>query len=88
MVPTPEEHSELPRARFVDTNPTILGLTCRELFAGADGGQSYFTHITPYGVWRDPSTPLFWTPSNFGGEGKGGNVTYPLSGKLLASDHW
>jgi hypothetical protein len=29
-------------------------------------------------VWRDPTTPLFWTPSNFGGRGKGGNVTYPL----------
>lgn len=47
-------------------------------FGFYDGGQSYYTHITPYGVWRDPTTPLFWTPSNFGGPGKGGNVTYPL----------
>ena len=37
-------------------------------------------------VWTDPSTPLFWTPSNFGGTGKGGNVSYPLSAKLLAKD--
>lgn len=55
-----------------------MGRGFDSFFGFYDGGQSYYTHITPYGVWRDPTTPLFWTPSNFGGRGKGGNVTYPL----------
>eukprot|EP01046_Picozoa_sp_COSAG06_P038442 COSAG06_NODE_4437_length_4269_cov_6.887290_4_plen_108_part_00 len=37
-------------------------------------------------MWRDATTPLFWTPSNFGGVGKGGNVSYPLSESLLKKD--
>ena len=61
-----------------------FGRTPRAGFYG--GGQSYFTHIAPYSVWEDTSTPLWWTPSNFGGKGKGGNVSWPLSKTLLKKD--
>ena len=71
---------------FLNRSYTPVGRGFDSFFGFYDGGQSYFTHITPYGVWRDPSTPLFWTPSNFGGEGEGGNVTWPLSDALLAKD--
>ena len=65
---------------------TPVGRGFDSFFGFYDGGQSYFTHITPYSVWRDPTTPLWWTPSNFGGEGQGGNVSFPLSRKVLAKD--
>jgi arylsulfatase A-like enzyme len=71
---------------FFNESYTPVGRGFDSFFGFYDGGQSYFTHITPYSVWRDPSTPLFWTPSNFGGVGKGGNVSYPLSPHVLAKD--
>lgn len=102
---------------FFNESYTPVGRGFDSFFGFYDGGQSYYTHITPcvtatpyiitqrhthdqkpmgwyltcgltvcgrYGVWRDPATPLFWTPSNFGGQGKGGNVTYPL---MHTTDH-
>ena len=71
---------------YLNVSYTPVGRGFDSFFGFYDGGQSYFTHITPYSVWTDPSTPLFWTPSNFGGTGMGGNVSYPLSAKLLAKD--
>lgn len=29
-----------------------------------DGGESHFTHITPFAVWKDPGIPYWWTPSD------------------------
>ena len=37
-------------------------------------------------MWRDASTPLWWTPSNLGCKGCGSNATRPLSKKLLKVD--
>jgi hypothetical protein len=29
-----------------------------------DGGESHFTHITPFAVWKDPGIPYWWTPTD------------------------
>eukprot|EP00035_Acanthoeca_spectabilis_P032755 m.20201 g.20201 ORF g.20201 m.20201 type:complete len:549 (-) comp5549_c0_seq1:372-2018(-) len=42
--------------------PTFRGF---DTFHGFyDGGESHFTHITPFAVWKDPGIPYWWTPSD------------------------
>jgi hypothetical protein len=36
------------------------------------GGESYYTHVTPYAVWALPGVPYWWTPSV--------NETHPAAG--------
>eukprot|EP00041_Stephanoeca_diplocostata_P018063 m.374793 g.374793 ORF g.374793 m.374793 type:complete len:307 (-) comp20910_c0_seq1:1957-2877(-) len=41
-------------------------------FGFYDGGESHYTHITPFAVWKQPGIPYWWTPSD--------NVSHPTQG--------
>eukprot|EP00038_Savillea_parva_P012281 m.203553 g.203553 ORF g.203553 m.203553 type:complete len:523 (+) comp22152_c0_seq1:1-1569(+) len=42
--------------------PTFRGF---DTFNGFyDGGESHYTHITPFAVWKDPGIPYWWTPAD------------------------
>ena len=65
--------------RYFNASYTPVGRGFDSFFGFYDGGQSYYTHITPYSVWTDPSVPLWWTPTNFGCTGCGANASgWPL----------
>lgn len=71
---------------FFNKSYTPVGRGFDSFFGFYDGGQSYFTHITPFSIWRAPTTDLWWTPSNFGCKGCGSNATHPLSDSVLRRD--
>ena len=50
---------------------TPVGRGFESFFGFYDGGESYYTHVTPYSVWREEGVPYWWTPMD--------NTTYPAA---------